>query len=232
MAEALPGILNVLGGVGVTCLLICGAMLVGLILGTIMASLQVYGPVWAQRLVSLYVWFFRGMPILVLMFLFHYGVASLIEQAFRELFNWRIIIPPFVTAITVLGMCSAAYQSQIFRGAMLSIPVGQFKAAIALGMGRRKAIIHIILPQAWRISIPAWSNEYSILLKDSAIAFVLGTAEIMARTKALAATTHQPLLMYIMAGVLYYILTWLGVRYLTRLYNKVRTPGLADADNF
>jgi len=219
-----------LGGVGMTCLLIGGAMGLGLILGTIMASFQVFGPRWSAWLAGLYTWFFRGVPILVLMFLFHFGLATALESAVWFLFDYRLRVPPLATAVLVLGLCSAAYQSQIFRGAMQSIPAGQFKAATALGMSRFGAVKNIILPQALRISIPAWSNEYSILLKDSAIAFVLGVDEIMARIKAISSTNHKPLLMFILAGILYYVLTWVGVRLLLYVYDRVRIPGLAESD--
>lgn len=219
-----------LGGVGMTCLLIVLAMGLGLLLGTVMASFQVYGPAWTARLVGLYVWFFRGVPILVLMFMFYLGLSTQMEDLIVKVFNTRIRIPAFPVAVAVLGLCSAAYQSQIFRGAMQSIPAGQFRAAKALGFSSTGAVKTIILPQALRISIPAWSNEYSILLKDSAIAFVLGVTEIMARVKAVASTNHRPLLMYIVAGILYYILTQIGVYLLMKLYHKVRTPGLAETE--
>ncbi|MDL2259358.1 amino acid ABC transporter permease [Deltaproteobacteria bacterium OttesenSCG-928-K17] len=225
-----PTVLYMLGGAGMTCALICLAMLLGLFLGTILASFQVYGPPAAGRLVSLYTWFFRGVPILVLMFLFHFGLAGMVESAVYKLFEYRLRLP-FLSAITVLGLCSAAYQSQIFRGAMQSIPAGQFRAAKALGMTTAGAVKTIILPQTLRISIPAWSNEYSILLKDSAIAYVLGVSEIMARIKAVSSTNHKPLLMFILAGILYYILTTIGVRLLLALYNKIRIPGLAEIDS-
>jgi len=220
----------ILGGMGLTCLLIIGAMGLGLILGTALASLQVYGPAWSAGLAGLYVWFFRGVPILVLMFLFHFGLASQLEDLVRSLFGYRLRIPALLSAVTVLGLCSAAYQSQIFRGAMKSIPAGQFKAAKALGMSSFQAVRVIILPQALRISIPAWSNEYSILLKDSAIAYVIGAAEIMARFKAVASTSHQYLLMYILAGLVYYLITWIGVKLLMSLYERVRIPGLAEVN--
>ncbi|MDL2226114.1 amino acid ABC transporter permease [Deltaproteobacteria bacterium OttesenSCG-928-M10] len=220
-----------LGGVGTTCILIVLAMSLGLLLGTVMASFQVYGPAWTARLVSLYVWFFRGVPILVLMFMFYLGLSTQVEDLIVQVFGNRIRIPAFPVAVTVLGLCSAAYQSQIFRGAMQSIPAGQFRAAKALGFSSPGAVKTIILPQALRLSIPAWSNEYSILLKDSAIAFVLGVTEIMARIKAVASTNHRPLLMYIIAGILYYILTQIGVYLLMKLYHKVRTPGLAETEN-
>ena len=223
-----PTVIYLMGGVGMTCVLIGAAMLIGLILGTVMASLQVYGPAWSGRLVSLYVWFFRGVPILVLMFLFHFGLVGLLEEAVRYLFDTNLRVPALASAIGVLGLCSTAYQSQIFRGAMQSIPAGQFKAAKALGMSGPRAVRVIILPQAFRISIPAWSNEYSIMLKDSAIAFVIGVSETMSRFKAVATTTHRHLMMYILAGALYFVLTWIGVKLLAALYDRIRTPGLAE----
>lgn len=214
-----------------TCALIVLAMALGLLMGSLMASFQVYGPPWAARAVKLYVWFFRSVPILVLMFMFYLGLSTQLEQMVLELFGYKLRIPAFLVAVSVLGFCSAAYQSQIFRGAMLSIPSGQFRAAKALGFSSAGAVRSIILPQALRISLPAWSNEYSILLKDSAIAFVLGVSEIMARFKAVASTNHRPLLMYILAGILYYILTQIGVSLLMRLYRRVRTPGLAETES-
>ncbi|MDR1045440.1 MAG: amino acid ABC transporter permease [Candidatus Adiutrix sp.] len=220
-----------LGGAGLTCLLVFLAMGLGLLLGTVMASFQVYGPAWTARLVSLYVWFFRSIPIIVLMFMFYLGLSSQVDGLILELFGVRASIPAFPVAAAVLGLTSAAYQSQIFRGAMQSIPSGQFRAAKALGMSQVGAIRSVILPQALRISLPAWSNEYSILLKDSAIAFVLGVSETMARINQLAATSHQPLLIYILAGIIYYLLTWAGVKLLMKLYERVRIPGLAEVDH-
>ncbi len=226
-----PTVYYLLGGVGETCLLVLGGMFFGLIFGSILASLQVYGPRWLAKFIALYVWFFRGVPILVLMFLFFFGFSTQIEALISELFGTKVLVSAFVCAVVVLGLCSTAYQSQIFRGAILSIPAGQFKAAKALGMTSPQAVRTIIMPQAWRISIPAWSNEYSIMLKDSAIAYVIGVSEIMSRFKAVASTTHQTLLMYILAGLIYYILTWLGVRLLLKLYEEVRIPGLAEIEN-
>lgn len=228
MAAHWPIISYILGGVGMTGALITSAMLMGLALGLGLASLQVYGPRWAGRLVGLYVWFFRGVPILVLMFLFHFGLGGQLETLLSAALGEQVRFPALASAITVLGLCSTAYQSQIFRGAMQSIPAGQFKAAKALGMSGPLAVRAIILPQVLRLSIPAWSNEYSILLKDSAIAFVIGVSEIMARFKAVASTTHRYLLMYILAGLLYFVLTYVGVRLLAALHRKISTPGLGQ----
>ena len=130
-------------------------------------------------------------------------------------------------AIIVLGLVSAAYQSQIFRGAILSLPVGQLKAARAIGMSDMQAVVRIILPQALRLSIPGWSNEYSIILKDSAVTYALGVAEVMARAHFVATRTYEHMPLYAAAGAIFLLLTWLGVRGLRLLEDKVRIPGYA-----
>ncbi|EGJ51931.1 amino acid ABC transporter permease [Desulfocurvibacter africanus] len=212
--QALPYLLE---GSLTTAGIVIGAMILGLSFGVPLAVAQAYGGSVTRRLANIYVWFFRGVPVLVLLFLFYFGLFNLIG----------LNLSAFTSAIIVLGLTSAAYQSQIFRGAIQSLPHGQLKAAKALGMNEFTAITSIILPQALRLSIPGWSNEYSIILKDSAVAFVLGTAEIMARTHFVASRTYEHLPLYMTAAVLYFILTWFGVRALLHLERKVRIPGYA-----
>jgi polar amino acid transport system permease protein len=217
-------------GAGVTLALIGGAMLIGLLMGTALASLQVYGPAWSRRVSSVYVWFFRGIPILLLIFMFHFGFYSQLQALAEQLFQARVRFPAFLSAVTALGLCSAAYQSQIFRGALLSIPAGQFRAGLALGFTPAGAVRGLILPQALRVSLPAWSNEYSILLKDSAVAFAIGCQEMMVRFKSVAIVNYNFLLMYALAGLAYYCLTLAGVWLLMRLYHRLRFPGLAEVE--
>ena len=214
--EALPYILE---GTLVTILLVVGALFLGFCLGVPMAVAQVYGPKPVSRLVGFYVWFFRGVPVLLLLFLFYYGLFGLIG----------LEIGTIGASCIVLGMTSAAYQSQIFRGAIQSLPAGQLKAGRALGMRDSQSIIHVILPQALRLSIPGWSNEYSILLKDSAMCFALGTPEIMARTHFVASRTYEHLPLYITAGLIYFAITMAGVTLLRRLERKARIPGYNNA---
>jgi len=210
--DALPYLLQ---GSLVTIALVMGAMALGLVIGVILAVGLVYGPPHVRALFNLYVWFFRGVPLLVLLFLFYFGLFTLVG----------INISAFTAAVIVLGLISAAYQSQIFRGGILSLPEGQLKAARALGMSDSKAILFIILPQALRLSIPGWSNEYSIILKDSAVAYALGVAEVMARAHFVASRTYQHLPLYFTAGVIFVILTYLGTKGLRLLEEKVRIPG-------
>ena len=214
IADAFPYLME---GSLVTIVVVAGAMALGMVLGVPLAAAQVYGHPWLRRVIAVYVWFFRGIPLLVLLFLFYFGLCTALD----------INLSAFMVAIIVLGLISSAYQSQIFRGAILSLPEGQFKAARALGMSDLTAIGSIILPQALRLSIPGWSNEYSILLKDSAVTYALGVAEIMARAHFVATRTYQQLPLYLAAGVIFLVLTYLGTKGLRLLEEKVRIPGYA-----
>ena len=212
MASSLP---YLVGGMGVTVAAVIGGMALGLVIGVPLAVIQVYGHPVFGWIASIYVWFFRGVPILVLLFLFYFGLFNLIG----------LNISALGAATVVLGLASGAYQSQIFRGSILTLSHGQFRAASAVGMSDGQAIRNIILPQALRLSLPGWSNEYSILLKDSALAFVLGTPEIMARTHFVASRTYEHMTLYAIAALLYFILTWAGITGLRAFERKVAIRG-------
>jgi polar amino acid transport system permease protein len=194
---------------------VAGALAVGMILGILLSIAQVYGNRMLRRVIGVYVWFFRGIPLLVLLFLFYFGLLTALE----------IELSPFTISIIVLGLISSAYQSQILRGAILSLPEGQLKAARAIGMSDRKAIIFIILPQALRLSIPGWTNEYTIIMKDSAVTYALGVAEIMARANHVASRTYQHFWIYILAGFIFLALTYIGTRLFNLLENRVAIKG-------
>ncbi len=208
----------VLAGAGITTITVLCAMLIGFVVGLPIAIGQVYGSRWLARLLHLYVWFFRGVPILVLLYLFYFGLTMQ--------FGWDM--HPFACACLVLGLTSGAYQSQIFRGAINSLPNGQKKAAEALGMNSFTTITSIILPQALRLSIPGWSNEYSILLKDSTLVAVIGTSELLMRIVNISTSTSKFTAFYLTAALLYFLITYVGVRLLRLLENKLRTPGYAS----
>jgi polar amino acid transport system permease protein len=216
LAEMLIGAIPfLLRGTGVTLGLVVGALLIGFVLGVPMAVAEVYGGKLLARFMNLYVWFFRGVPVLVLLFLFYFGLFNLIG----------LNLPAFTAGVIVLGLRSTAYQSQVFRGSIQSLGRGQMMAAESIGMTRKKAIIHVILPQALRLSIPGWSNEYCILLKDSAITYAIGVMEIMTRGNFIATTTYQPMPIFITCAIIFIALTYGGVYLLDLLEEKVRIPG-------
>ena len=212
VVEGLPYILK---GVWITMTVVAGSLAVGMLLGILLSIAQVYGNRALRRIVGVYVWFFRGIPLLVLLFLFYFGLLTALD----------IELSPFTVSIIVLGLISSAYQSQILRGAILSLPDGQLKAARAIGMSDREAILFIILPQALRLSIPGWTNEYTIIMKDSAVTYALGVAEIMARANHVASRTYQHFWIYILAGFIFLALTYIGTRLLQVLENRVAIKG-------
>ena len=204
----------ILGGCVVTVGSVTLALALGLVLGVPMAVGQVYGNRPVRFIIGAYVWFFRGTPILVLLFLLYFGIFWPVFQ-----------LSAFISSCIVLGLTSAAYQSQIFRGAIESIPSGQLKAARALGMYDSGGITFIVLPQAIRLALPGWSNEFSILLKDSALIYLLGASDIMARIHQMADSTQMHFTFSVLAGVLYFIITMIGLRLLKRFERKIYIPG-------
>ena len=208
-----------LKGCLVTFGLIGGALSLGFIIGIPMAVAQVYGKKYLSGLMSLYVWFFRGLPVLVLLFLFYFGLFPLMG----------LNLSAFTAAILVLGLRSAAYQSQIFRGPIQSISEGQMLAARSIGMGKIQAIWNIILPQVLRFSIPGWSNEYASILKDSAITYAIGVLELLTRGNFIANRTFKIMPIYLTLAIMYIILTYGGVKVLDLLENKVKIPGYEES---
>ncbi|WP_300465208.1 amino acid ABC transporter permease [Desulfobacula sp.] len=222
--EALPYMVS---GLWITVALVIGSMGLGLIVGVPFSALKVYGHPLIRKFIGLYVWFFRGVPVLVLFYLFYFGLLSWLAQI--SFLSFLPFNNAFFAAALVLGLTTGAYQTQIFKGAILALSPGQLKAARALGMSDFQAIKTIILPQALRFSLPAWSNEYSIILKDSALAYVIGVAELMSRTRSVAAITHKPLQLTLFAGLIFFVLTFIGVKGLKALEKKVKIKGYAQS---
>ncbi|MFW9808992.1 MAG: amino acid ABC transporter permease [Candidatus Thorarchaeota archaeon] len=158
-------------GLPATLFLTAVGLIFGFILGLMLALMRVYGIVEFQWLASGYEKILRGIPILVLMFLFGWGMPGLfwfVPAEFRTLAG----------VILALSLRSGAYQSQLIRGAILSVSEGQMMAARSIGMTEMQASRHIILPQALRIAVPGWSNEYAVLIKDSSFAAAVGIVEM------------------------------------------------------
>ncbi|MFX1456555.1 MAG: amino acid ABC transporter permease [Promethearchaeota archaeon] len=162
----------VTNGVAMTLVLTALGLAGGFALGLGLAIMRIYGSKELVWFSSAYEKLFRGIPILILIFIFAFGMPGLF---------WYIPNPLdriLASVILALALRSGAYQSQIFRGAILSVDFGQMEAAQALGMSRIKAFRHIILPQALRLAIPSWSNEYAVVIKDTSFAFEVGVIEM------------------------------------------------------
>ncbi len=212
--DALQNLLLTFGyllqGAGVTLSVTLIALAMGFVLGTLMAVLRVYGGSVLSRLAAAYSVAVRGVPIVVIIFILYFVIARFVD------------LSPFLSGALALGFASGAYQSEIFRGAILSVSPGQMIAARAIGMSRLKAIRYIILPQAIRLAIPAWSNEVTLVLKDSTLVFVIGVPEILRLAQYVSARTLQAFVAFGAAAAIYLALTFAASRALDALERRYK----------
>lgn len=194
--------------VGVTLI----ALPFGLVLGLILSLLHVYGGRFFSRIMAVYSTIMRGIPPIVLLFILYFMVSG------------NINLSPFWAGSVSLGIVSSAYQMEIIRGALLSVSGSQMMAARSIGMSRMQAIQHIIIPQALRLAIPPWSNEAAIVIKDSSLVYALGVPEILRRAQLISASTQEPFLAYITAGLIYFALVFITNRLLNRLEKRLAIP--------
>ncbi len=200
-------------GTAITIAVTLVALPFGLVLGLGLALVYNYGNRWASRLAAIYSLVMRGVPPVVLLFILYFILSGKV-----------INLSPFWAGSLSLGIVSSAYQMEILRGALQSVGGGQMTAARAIGMSRWQAIRYIIIPQAIRLAIPPWSNEASIVLKDSSLVYALGVPEILRRAQQLSATTQQPFLAFGAAALIYFVLVFLTNRALDWLSEKTRLP--------
>lgn len=191
-AMALPEMLQ---GTLITLKLTAGALLIGILIGLPLSLVRVYGGKLLQPFCSAYLTLFRGTPLLVQLFVVYYGLPEL-----------GISFSRMTAAFLTLGCNSAAYQCEYFRGAIQAVSKGQMRAARGIGMSKLQAIRHIILPQALRLVIPAWSNEFIAMVKYTAIVFLIAVPDLMSRAKILSSQNFAPIQTYILVALIYLVL--------------------------
>ncbi len=142
---------------------------------------------------------FRGIPEIVLMLIFYWGVGLYFPFPFKN---------AFFTVIFVLGLRSAANQSQIFRGAIRGIGEEQMVAARSLGFSKLRSAVHVMIPQVFIFATPGLGSEYALLIKDSSYAFIIGVLDIMFTTNVIRKATSDAVTPYLVAAFLYILLTF------------------------
>ncbi|MHA2230319.1 MAG: amino acid ABC transporter permease [Candidatus Thorarchaeota archaeon] len=212
----------IFNGLPATLLLTFLGLGTGLLFGLVLALARVYAPKGIQIIATIYERIFRSIPILVLMFVFAIGLPWMFE--FVGIGTNAIL----ASVAFALGLRSSAYQSGIFRGAILSVNPGQLQAARALGMTEIKANRHIVLPQAFRIAVPSWSNEYAVVIKDTSFALAVGVTEM--NKLAFNLYTESPaLMMFILLALtlVYFCFTYPITKYVGEFMTKrMRRLGL------
>jgi polar amino acid transport system substrate-binding protein len=170
-------------------------MLIAIVVGFILAVMKIYGNGLLSWTATFYIEIIRGTPLLIQLFFIFYGLPYM-----------GVRLSPFIAGILGLGLNYAAYEAENYRAGIFSVPKAQVEAAIALGMGQRQTLLHVILPQAFRISIPPMTNDFISLLKDSSLVSAITMVELTKVYGQLASTYYDYFGTGILVASIYLIL--------------------------
>ncbi|CAN7330141.1 ABC transporter permease [Pararhizobium sp. LjRoot238] len=192
------------------------ALLIGAILGSLVAWAKLSGSKIMRTLGGTYTTVFRGVPELLIIYLVYFGGSSAVTAIGTAMgFEGFLGLPSFAAGALAVGIISGAYQAEVYRGAFLAIPKGELEAAQAIGMHRGLRFRRIIAPQVFRFALPGIGNVWQLSLKDSALVSVTGLADLMRTSQVAAGSTRQHFLFFIVGGCLYLILTSFSDRIFT-----------------
>jgi len=233
---------QILSGFIITMWLYGLALLMGFIVGLFFAILRQYGGWFISRFATGYIEIIRGTPLLaqiLLFFFLPFSIMALLGLSFTptwsfyitiKIFNQNIIIVLLnyrtLIGILTLGINSSAYQAEYFRGAIMSVGSGQLMAAQSLGMSRLAGIRHVVLPQALRRVIPAWSNEAAYLPKYTVIVYFIGVSELFAKAHYIVSKNFLTLATYILVALIFLVMITIISRILDFVHKKTGIPGL------
>lgn len=191
------------------------ALIIGFFLGILLAIGRVYGNPFFRAVSTAYLTFFRGTPMLIQIFLLYYGLPSI---GFK--------ISAFMAGILGLGLNSAAYQAEYFRGSILAVKKNELLASRSLGMTKLQGIYYVVLPQTLRMAIPSWTNQLINLLKFSSLVYMIRVQELMYEAKIIAGLTYRNLEIFGIVALMY-LVTILILSYIMGVIERnTRIPGL------
>jgi len=203
-------------GVGITVQTTIVALIIAIILGLIACLAGMSGTRILRLLAKGYIWIIRGTPLLVQTFFVYFGVPQLIQSLG---FNFRL--SPFAAGVITLSLNAGAYIAEIFRGGIEAIDHGQMEAARSLGLSHYRAMFRIILPQAVRISIPSFVNQFIISLKDTSIISIISLAEIVYQARIYIGRTMQSFATWTIVGLFYLAIITVLSRISTHVEKKL-----------
>jgi polar amino acid transport system permease protein len=221
---------SILTGVRRTIILTIIAMVVGIVLGIVLAVMRLSPNPIVSGFAWLYIWFFRGTPVLVQL-LFWYNLPAVMRSLSLGVPfgpSWfhtdpKTAITQFTAAILGLGLNEAAYMAEIARAGILSVDEGQNEAAQAIGMTRLQTMRRIVLPQAMRVIIPPTGNETISMLKTTSLVFAIGYMELLTTAQVIYGRTFQTIPLLLTASIWYIVLTsvlYVGQYYLERYFAR------------
>ena len=202
IVDSLP---RMLAGLGVTLELLLVSGFLGLILAIILLLMRLSGKFYLDWPAQIYIYIFRGTPILVQIFIIYHGLPQF--EWIRESVFWPILREPTGCAILALTLNTGAYVSEILRGGVLGVDKGLLEAGSALGMSARHRFMYITTPIATRIALPAYSNDVVSLLKSTALASTITITDMTGIARTIVADTYAPYEIFISLAIVYMVFT-------------------------
>ncbi|QCF26863.1 ABC transporter permease [Hydrocarboniclastica marina] len=206
-------------GVTTTVQLVFLSLVLGLVLAVPLAILRTTPSVFVSGPIWVFTYLFRGTPLLVQLYIIYYGVAQI--PGIQETFWWEVFREPFYPALIAFTLNTAAYTTEILRGALQSTPQGEIEAAKAYGMSWLLRVRRIVLPSAFRRALPAYSNEVIFMLHASAIASVVTIVDITGAARDIYSRFYTPFVAFSFAALLYLLLTFMLVYGFRRLEHRL-----------
>ena len=198
-----------------TVILVSISLVLGLMIAVPLAILRNYGNSFVQYPIRAFVYFFRGTPLLVQMFLIYYGFGQF--DLIKESFLWPFFREAYFCALLAFTLNTAAYTTEILRGSIKATPHGEIEAAMAAGMSRFLMVKRIILPSAFRRALPAYSNEIIFMLHGSSLASVITIVDITGAARIINSRFYSPYEAFLTAAVFYMAITFLIVFLIKKL---------------
>jgi polar amino acid transport system permease protein len=223
---------RIISGVLVTLKLTVVAMIVGIVLGTLLAVMRLSPNPLVSGLSWLYIWFFRGTPLLVQLLFWEFGGALFKHITLGVPFGgpalidvkYNSLVSPFVVATLGFGLNEGAYMAEIVRAGIISVDEGQTQAAQSLGLSRLQTLRLIVIPQAMRVIIPPTGNETISMLKNTSLVFIIGSVfDLLFATDQIFSATYQTIPLLIVASIWYLAMTsvlYVGQYFIERRYGR------------
>ncbi len=188
--------------------------LLGVVIGIFFASLKLSQLVVLRYVADFYTTVIRGIPELLVIYLVFFGGGALLRSVTSGLFGYEgyVDLPLFMTGVICIGVSAGAYNTEVIRGAVLAVPVGQIEAAKAIGMSTSKRFWRILVPQVSRYALPGLANVWQLTLKETSLISVIGLVEIMRSAQVASGSTKEPFTFYLTAAILYLGLTSISNR--------------------
>ena len=215
----LGSIPKMLAGIGITLELMFLSLALGMVLGVVTLLMRLSDRwllVWPAKA---YIYFFRGTPILVQIFVIYHGLPQF--EFIRESFAWPVLREPFGCAVLALTLNSGAYASEILRGGVLGVDQGLHDAGRSLGLKPHHRHMFVTAPIAIRLAIPAYSNEVISMLKATALASTVTLMDMTGVARTIVAKTFAPYEIFIAAAIVYLSITWVIQRGFGRLERRM-----------